>query len=128
MRGHRLLVVLAVVVAGAGAAPAFASGTGPSGSSEDDTNTVTCNAYANEPTRLDVEQQPSGVAVHGNTGTTYAGTNGVEACGDNGGSWRGRAYVTSSGAVVYDGATWGADPVAEDNGCTIVTSSGPSAC
>lgn len=115
--------VLALLAAAqmAGAGSVAASGTGPSGSSEDGSGHVTCNSYPNAPDRVDVEQKPDGVAVHGNTGTTYAGTNGAEACGDNGNSWRGRAYADGNG-VTYDGATWAADPTAADNGCV---SAGP---
>lgn len=126
MRAHRLLSIAAIAAMGI-AAPASAGGTGPSGSSEDDTNTVTCNSYPNEPTRLDVENRGDGVAVHGNTGTVYAGTNGAEACGDNGNSWRGRVYATPSG-VTYDGATWAADPQTWDNGCTTAGPGGVTDC
>ena len=123
----RSIISSAALAAVALASPALAGGTGPSGSSEDDANQVTCNGYPNEPTRADVEQKPGGVAVHGNTGTVYAGTNGAEACGDNGGSWRGRAYVTPSGAT-YDGATWASDPQGADNLCVSATTSGLAYC
>lgn len=117
MRSRVLLASAFVAVLLGG--PAVASGTGPVGSTEDGGNTVTCNSYPNAPDRVDVESRPEGVAVHGNTGSTYAGTNGVEACGDNGGSWRGRAYA-DGGGVTYDGATWNSDPSSADNGCVSV--------
>jgi hypothetical protein len=123
-----MLIAATAAVCSFVATPALAGGAGPSGSYEDGSNAVTCNGYPNEPTRLDPEVRSDGVNVHGNTGSTYAGTGGVEACGDNGGSWRGRVIVSSSGSITYDGATWGGDPVAEDNGCGSVSLAGVADC
>jgi hypothetical protein len=121
---RRAVTIAAVGLSLLTAGPALAKGYGPSGSSEDDRyNSVSCNNYPNDPTRVDVEQKNGGVNVHGNTGTTYVGTGGVEACGDNGNSWRGRVIVTPNG-VKYDGATWSNDPTPADNGCVEATKAG----
>lgn len=128
MRTRSMLVATAAVAASALTAPAFAYGPGPSGSSENGSNNVSCNSYPNEPTRLDVENRPNGVNVHGNTGTTYAGTDGAEACGDNGNSWRGRVIVSSDGSVTYDGASWAGDPLPDDNGCGTISVGGLTYC
>lgn len=106
------------------AVPALADG--PSGSREGSNNQVTCDDHHRDPSSANVVQRNGGVVVQGNTGTTYTGTRGVEACGDNGGSWRGRAIVTTDqgGYVAYDGAVVPGHPTTEDDGCYRVGVSG----
>ena len=125
MRIRHLISTLAVVAIATlvAAGPTVAAGPGPSGSAEDGGNSVTCNSYPNAPDRVDLEPRSDGLGVHGNTGTVYAGAQGVEACGDNGSAWRGRVFVDGNGAT-YDGATWAGDPNGADNGCVSVGAGG----